>query len=102
MVSGFFTSPKDRSRIFSGDEMEILIAEKCNGSFGLSKKLKKSSKFLSSLVGVILRHVPRTASVLFGLQEFHVKAERLELLDEDVERFRQPRLKGVPPLDDRL
>jgi hypothetical protein len=43
MVSGFFTSPKDRSRIFSGEEMEILIAEKCKGSFGLSKKLKRSS-----------------------------------------------------------
>jgi hypothetical protein len=28
MVSGFFTSPKERSRIFSGDEMDILIAEK--------------------------------------------------------------------------
>jgi hypothetical protein len=48
MVSGFFTSPKDLSLIFSGEEMEIRIAEKCNGSFGLSKKLKISSKAVSS------------------------------------------------------
>jgi hypothetical protein len=52
IVSGFFTSPKERSRIFSGDEIDILIAEKCNGSFGFSKKLKKSSKILSSFLGV--------------------------------------------------
>jgi hypothetical protein len=40
MVSGFFTSPWERSRIFSGDETDIRIDEKWSGSFGLSKKLK--------------------------------------------------------------
>jgi hypothetical protein len=55
MVSGFFTSPNERSRIFSGEEMEILMAEKWSGSFGLSKKLKMSSKVLSSLLlGVLV------------------------------------------------
>jgi hypothetical protein len=55
MVSGFLTSPKERSLIFSGEEMDILIAEKCNGSFGLSKKLKKSSNVLSSLTEEIFQ-----------------------------------------------
>src|SRR3954463_1421298 len=42
MVSGFFTSPCDHSRIFSGEANEIRIAEKDSGSFGFSKKLKMS------------------------------------------------------------
>ena len=42
MVSGFFTSPCDHSRIFSGDAMEIRMAENESGSFGFSKKLKMS------------------------------------------------------------
>jgi hypothetical protein len=53
MVSGFFTSPNERSLIFSGEEIEILMEEKCNGSLGLSKKVKISSKIKSSFsVGV--------------------------------------------------
>jgi hypothetical protein len=42
MVSGFFTSPCDHSRIFSGYASEIRIAENDSGSFGFSKKLKMS------------------------------------------------------------
>src|SRR5579862_8282141 len=42
MVSGFFTSPCDHSRIFSGDASEMRIAENDSGSFGFSKKLKMS------------------------------------------------------------
>src|SRR5215467_1588210 len=42
MVSGFFTSPCDHSRIFSGDASEMRIALNESGSFGFSKKLKMS------------------------------------------------------------
>ena len=42
MVSGFFTSPCDHSRIFSGEASEIRIAENDSGSLGFSKKLKMS------------------------------------------------------------
>jgi hypothetical protein len=44
MVSGFFTSPKDHSRIISGEASEIRTASKESGSLGLSKKLSKSLK----------------------------------------------------------
>ena len=43
MVSGFLTSPKDHSFIFSGEAKEILTALKLDGSFGLVKKLYNSS-----------------------------------------------------------
>src|SRR5262249_35560159 len=42
MVSGFFTSPCDHSRIFSGLASEMRIALNESGSFGFSKKLKMS------------------------------------------------------------
>src|SRR5690242_7838044 len=42
MVSGFFTSPWDHSRIFSGLASEIRIALNESGSLGFSKKLKMS------------------------------------------------------------
>jgi hypothetical protein len=59
MVSGFLTSPKERSRIFSGEETEIFIAEKWSGSFGFSKKLNISSKIISSLLlGVLCQVKP--------------------------------------------
>src|SRR6266545_6087438 len=42
MVSGFFTSPCDHSRIFSGLASEMRIALNDSGSLGFSKKLKIS------------------------------------------------------------
>src|SRR5258706_6795851 len=42
MVSGFFTSPWDHSRILSGDARLIRMALNESGSFGFSKKLKMS------------------------------------------------------------
>jgi hypothetical protein len=42
MVSGFFTSPCDHSRIFSGEASEMRIAENESGSFGFSKNEKMS------------------------------------------------------------
>jgi hypothetical protein len=44
MVSGFFTSPYDQSRIISGDARETLTASNESGSLGLSKKFNKSLK----------------------------------------------------------
>jgi hypothetical protein len=48
IVSGFFTSPCDHWRIFSGLARLILMAENDNGSLGFSKKLKMSFKGTSS------------------------------------------------------
>src|SRR5205085_12220712 len=52
MVSGFFTSPCDHWRIFSGDASEMRMALKESGSFGFSKKLKMS--FTVSSFSVLL------------------------------------------------
>src|SRR3989442_10359744 len=49
MVSGFFTSPCDHWRIFSGDASEMRMALKESGSLGFSKKLKMSFTFSSFL-----------------------------------------------------
>src|ERR1700712_1353466 len=51
MVSGFFTSPWDHSRIFSGLASEMRMAEKDSGSFGFSKK-EKMSRIRGLLVGL--------------------------------------------------
>src|SRR3954471_19186624 len=122
MVSGFFTSPCDHSRIFSGDASEIRIAENDSGSFGFSKKLKMSFTFspFSSLSGTVQnqklllaaelargrrrrarsrggraglcrdlsRHQLQRRLLLAGgiriLDQLHVQAERLKLLEEHV------------------
>jgi hypothetical protein len=41
MVSGFFTSPNDQLRIFSGDARPILMASKCSSGVNC---LKRSSR----------------------------------------------------------
>src|SRR5213080_2073939 len=129
MVSGFFTSPCDHWRIFSGDASEMRMALKESGSLGFSKKLKMSftvSSFLRlvrSVFGSVSwcpRHGAGTGPVgLCGcgprflrlrrrryggsvLHQLDIEAERLELLDQDVERLRQPRLERVLALDDAL
>src|SRR4051794_32158813 len=48
MVSGFFTSPWDHSRILSGEARLIQMALNDSGSLGFSKKLKRS--FTESLL----------------------------------------------------
>src|SRR5882672_8669003 len=63
MVSGFFTSPCDHWRIFSGDASEMRMALKESGSLGFSKKLKMSFtftslKFVRSRWGTPLHGVP--------------------------------------------
>src|SRR6185503_15859075 len=57
MVSGFFTSPCDHSRILSGLASEIRIAENDSGSFGFSKKLKMSFTLSPSLLDHVHDHV---------------------------------------------
>src|SRR5262245_44171709 len=52
MVSGFFTSPWDHSRILSGDARLIRMALNDSGSLGFSKKLKRS--FTRSLLCRVL------------------------------------------------
>src|SRR5438552_4458594 len=125
MVSGFLTSPCDHWRIFSGDASEMRMALKESGSLGFSKKLKISftvSSFSVSLgyrqilLGDTISWCPRhfsrrRSSGLLGLSRRHggsvlhqldIQTERLELLDQDVERLRQPRLERVLALDDAL
>src|SRR5229473_2778248 len=120
MVSGFFTSPCDHCRIFSGLASEMRIALNESGSFGFSKKLKMSftSLLLPDRFGWRLAAFGYRKSAsccgrsflggwdrgLLGrrLHQLDVQAERLQLLDEHVERLGQARLERVLALDDRL
>src|SRR5262245_6654316 len=118
MVSGFFTSPWDHSRIFSGDASEIRIALNESGSFGFSKKLKMSFTSWVSLMGYASRLRRRRLRGYFAchlfqrrlvlarrrwiLDQLHVEAERLQLLEEHVERLGQTRLENVLAFDDGL
>src|SRR4051812_28727482 len=105
MVSGFFTSPCDHWRIFSGDASEMRIALNESGSFGFSKKLKMSFTF-SLFLERSPKNLRRCARLLGGrnfskagrrsvLHQLHVEAERLQLLDEHVEALGQARLQRV-------
>src|SRR6184192_2975593 len=89
MVSGFFTSPCDHDRIFSGDASEMRMALKFRGFLGFSKRLNKSS-----IIGSI------SCRPVFG--ELDVEREALELLHHDVEGLGQPGLEDVLAFDDRL
>src|SRR4051812_47087430 len=112
IVSGFFTSPCDHCRIFSGLAREIRIALNESGSLGFSKKLKMS--FTASSPIFWNRSCCRSRYGLLGgrrsrsrvsrrvLHQLDVQTEGLQLLDEHVERLGQSRLEGVLSLDDRL
>src|SRR5271169_5600960 len=93
MVSGFLTSPCDHERIISGDAIEMRIALNASGFLGFSKMPKRSS--ISILT-------PWPLSPLRLLEQLHVQAERLELLDHNVERLGQSGLERVLALDDRF
>ena len=56
MVSGFFTSPLDQSRIFSGEDREILTLLNFTGFLALSKKLKSSSTVHTFLYSFIQKN----------------------------------------------
>src|SRR3984957_4920704 len=113
MVSGFFTSPCDHSRIFSGDASEMRIALNESGSLGFSKKLKMSR--IGAFLLFLRNETQKTrrgegrCSFLSGvvgglrqLDELDVQTQGLKLLDENVEALGQAGLEGVLALDDGL
>src|SRR5437879_7555550 len=83
MVSGFFTSPYDHARIISGEASPILIESKCSTG---ACCLNSFSRSFMSLI----------------LLQFHVDAERADLLHEDVEGLRHTRIHLVIAVDDVL
>src|SRR5690606_27270665 len=100
MVSGFFTSPCDHSRIFSAEAKEMRIAENERGSLGFSKKLKMSFMIYS----LLRRHrvVVHSPTKSIGFDQLHVQAERLELFHEHVEALGEAGVERVVTLHDRL
>jgi hypothetical protein len=51
MVSGFFTSPCDQSRILPGEARDIFTALKLTGFLALPKKLNSSSTLAPIVLG---------------------------------------------------
>src|SRR6266567_4581276 len=71
MVSGFFTSPCDHSRIFSGEASWMRMAENESGSFGFSKKLKMSFtgvSYLAASAADLTKNLTSMNSLRFDLQ----------------------------------
>jgi hypothetical protein len=96
MVSGFFTSPCDQLRIFSGEASPMRMAAKFVGSLCFSNKLKILSKVSSSQEeGCVLLDGFR-----YLLEKLDVEAKALQLLDEDVEALGDACLMGLATLDD--
>src|SRR5712692_1104853 len=98
MVSGFVTSPKDHDRIFSGDAREILIALKSLSVVGFAAKaIVSTTCSLRALLWTRVFRVPCRGSRFPShslLQQLHVEAQRLQLPHQDVERLRQPGIRG--------
>src|SRR5262247_1590756 len=110
MVSGFFTSPWDQSRIFWGAASLIRIASNVMGFACRSRMPQRSLVGLSSLIrlpkgrSVSIRYSPLSSGSLLAVfgHQLDVERQTLELLHEHVERLRRPRLEEVLALDDRL
>src|SRR5918999_2190845 len=127
MVSGFFTSPCDQSRIFWGAASLIRIESNVMGFACRSRIPQRSRGGLSSLIRLpngrsvniqsfsfvakaCARPRPqvacprcawlRTLRCLFPVlrDQLHIERQALELLHEHVERLRCPRLEEVFPL----
>src|SRR5579871_639502 len=114
MVSGLVTSPCDQLRIFSGDAREMRIESKSAIKFARSygEDLKIASNqnpcnrrdaetqrrilvFSASrrLGGEsLIRRQRRIGDLSRLLHQLHVKAERLQFANQNVERFRYARL----------
>src|SRR5205814_6361790 len=92
MVSGFFTSPYDHERIFSGEASPMRMAS--NSSSWVTCLNRSSNAFIQS----------SPVSVRVGLVAFHVDVdrERPDLLHQHVERFGHARLDLVLALHDVL
>src|SRR5689334_19591675 len=132
MVSGLVTSPCDQLRIFSGEAREMRIESKSAIKFARSYgedlkiasksklysprrrreaefdavKTKRTPRFLRSLrvsaVSTLVRRQCRIRHFARLFHQFHIEAERLQLANEDVERFRYAGLDGGFALDDGL
>src|SRR5512145_2594432 len=125
MVSGFFTSPCDQSRIFWGEASLIRIASNVMGFAGRSVSIRcllcSGVREAGSDRGWPARgtrgsgspvHSVRCAACassassrrllsIFG-HELDVESQALELLDQHVERLRRAGLEEVLALDDGL
>src|SRR2546422_8768155 len=105
MVSGFFTSPCDHPRIFSGDASLIRIASNVMGFACRSRMPQRSLVGFSSLI-----RLPkgRSVSIQFSSScllavlrhELDVEGEALKLLHQHVERLRRAGLQEVLAFDD--
>src|SRR5262247_1000785 len=112
MVSGFFTSPCDQSRIFCGAASLMRIASNVMGFACRSRMPHRSLVGFSSLI-----RLPKGRSVSIQSllcrggsgrllpvfhHQFDVEGEALQLLHQHVERLRRAGLEEVLTLDDRL
>src|SRR5215510_15835932 len=109
MVSGFFTSPCDQSRIFWAEASLIRMESNVMGFACRSRMPHRSRAGFSSLIRLpngrsVSIHTLLWSGRLLAVfhDEFHIQGEALELLDEHVERFRGARLQEVFALDDGL
>src|ERR1700752_4902009 len=101
MVSGFFTSPWDQSRIFWGAASLIRIASNVMGFAWRSRMPPRSLVGLFSLItlrkgeSVSIRYSPLSSGSLRAVFRSQFTAERkpLELLHEHVERLGRAGLK---------
>src|ERR1700709_1156727 len=59
MVSGFFTSPKDHERIFSGDAMPIRMASKCSSGVNCLNRSSRDFIYLPNQLGTELKICPQ-------------------------------------------
>src|SRR5262245_61161814 len=112
MVSGFFTSPCDQSRIFCGAASLIRIASNVMGFACRSRMPHRSLVGLSSLIRLpkgrsvsihtlLCREGSRRLLAILR-DQLHVEGEALQLLHQHVERLRGAGLEEVLALHDRF
>src|SRR5262245_9589145 len=109
MVSGFFTSPCDQSRIFCGAASLMRIAPNVMGFGCRSRRPHRSLTGLSSRTrlpkgrSVSILWISSSGRLLavFG-DELDVEGEALQFLDEHVEGLRRAGLQEILALHDGL
>src|SRR5688572_4334136 len=108
MVSGFFTSPCDQSRIFWGAASLMRIASNVMGFACRSRMPHRSLVGLSSLIrlpkgrSVSIRYLLSGRLLPVLRHQFDVERQALEFLDQHVERLRRAGFEEVLALDDGL
>src|SRR5215475_1082601 len=104
MVSGFLTSPCDHSRIFPGDAIRIRIPSKSSGSLGFSKSSRMLSKPVppqrSAPTTILITPIHRSIGMPVALDQFNVKAEALQFLDQNIERLWQASVEDIVTFHD--